>query len=90
MSQASPVGPSLYQLVEHHLKETHFLRVDLAWVGVAIQAIKAVEADPEGDYGWDDLEVPTSQIKSLKTHVSVNEIMDGLNLWNLVKRGRNT
>lgn len=76
---------ALKRLVEIQLKFNHYPPVDSAWIDVAIKAIKTVEADPEGDFGWDDLEIPESHRKGSKTHISVSSIMEGLHLWDLVR-----
>jgi hypothetical protein len=76
---------ALKQIVEIQLRHNHYPPVDVAWVDVAIKAIKTVQDDPEGDYGWDDLEIPVSHQKGSKTHLAVAEVMDGLHLWDLVR-----
>jgi hypothetical protein len=76
---------ALKQLVEIQLRHNHYPPIDLVWVDVAIQAIKTVESDPEGDYGWDDLEIPVTHRKGSKTHIEVSKVMDDLHLWNLVR-----
>jgi hypothetical protein len=76
---------ALQQAVSIQLKANHFPPVHSDWVDVAIKAIKTVEGDLEGDLGWDDLEIPVSQRKGSKTHITVSEVMDGLHLWDLVR-----
>ena len=75
----------LMRSVEIQLRHNHYPPVDSAWTDVAIQAIKTVEADPEGDRGWSDLEIPATHRKGSKTHISVSSIMDDLHLWDLVR-----
>lgn len=75
----------LKRLVEIQLKANHYPPVDSVWVDVAIKAIKTVEGDPEGDFGWKDLEIPETHRKGSKTHISVSSIMDDLHLWDLVR-----
>jgi len=76
---------ALRQAVAIQLKANHYPPVHSDWIDVAIKAIKTVEGDPEGDLGWDDLEIPASHRKGSKTHTRVTEVMDGLHLWDLVR-----
>ena len=76
----------LKKLVEIQLRNNHYPPVDFAWIDVAIKAIKTVQGDPEGDFGWDDLEIPITHRKGSQTHIGVSQVMDGLHLWDLVER----
>lgn len=76
----------LKQVVTIQLRHNHYPPVDSVWVDVAIKAIQTVQGDPEGDFGWSDLEIPVSHRKGSKTHMTVSEVMDGLHLWDLVQR----
>ena len=76
---------ALKRIVGIQLKHNHYPPVDSAWVDVAIKAIKTVEGDPEGDFGWNDIEIPVTHRKGSKTHIRVSEVMDGLHLWDLVR-----
>ena len=75
----------LEQAVMIQLQNNHFPPVHSDWIPVAIAAIKTVQADPEGDQGWDDLEIPELFVKGDKKVVSVSEVMEGLHLWDLVR-----
>lgn len=79
---------ALQRLVEIQLQNNHYPPVDSAWVDVAIQAIKTVEGDPEGDQGWNDLEIPATHRKGSKTHIGVSTLMDDLHLWDLVRTAK--
>ena len=76
---------ALQQAVAIQLRGNHYPPIHSDWIDVAIKAIKTVEGDPEGDQGWQDLEIPVSHIKGSKTHITVSEVMDGLHLWDLVR-----
>jgi hypothetical protein len=86
VDQAQDPDLELKKLVEIQLRNNHYPPVDFAWIDVAIKAIKAVQSDPEGDFGWDDLEIPVTHRKSSQTHIRVSQVMDGLHLWDLVER----
>jgi hypothetical protein len=76
---------ALKQAVTIQLQGNHFPPIHSDWIEVAITAIKAVEADPQGDSGWGDLKRPALFVKDGKTDISVFEVMDGLHLWDLVR-----
>jgi hypothetical protein len=75
---------ALQQAVTIQLKGNHYPPIHSDWIDVAIKAIKTVKADPEGDFGWSDLEIPEQFVKGDKKHIKVSEVMDGLHLWDLV------
>jgi hypothetical protein len=76
---------ALRQAVEIQLKGNHYPPVHNDWVDVAIKAIKTVKEDPEGDSGWDDLEIPERFVKADKKHIKVTDVMDGLHLWDFIE-----
>jgi len=75
---------ALRQAVSIQLQGNHYPPVHSDWIDVAITAIKTVKGDPEGDYGWDDLEIPERFATSNKKHIKVTDVMDGLHLWDFV------
>jgi hypothetical protein len=76
---------ALRQAVTIQLKANHYPAVHSDWIDVAIKAIKTVQGDPEGDYGWDDLEIPAQFATSNKKHIKVTDVMDGLHLWDFIE-----
>ena len=75
---------ALRQAVSIQLQGNHYPPIHSDWIDVAIKAIKTVKADPEGDNGWDDLEIPERFVKGDKKRISVSDVMQGLHLWDLV------
>jgi hypothetical protein len=75
---------ALRQVVTIQLQSNHYPPIHSDWIDVAIKAIKTVKADPEGDNGWDDLEIPERFAKADKKRISVSDVMQGLHLWDLV------
>ena len=76
---------ALRQVVTIQLQSNHYPPIHSDWIDVAIKAIKTVKADPEGDNGWDDLEIPERFVKADKKRISVSDVMEGLHLWDLVR-----
>ena len=78
---------ALETAVRIQLTGNHYPPIHSSWIPVAIKAIKTVENDPEGDFGWDDLDRPEAFTRNgEKPKISVTEVMDGLHLWDLVRQ----